>query len=124
MKAGRWEGVFYVHIRRQFLSGWRLSEENTGARLRQIEIDQDRDHLLVDWGRRWRRGGVCLNLTVVGFSCATTFCLGCISWRSKKEVYYSKISLFSYVPLFSLVNIKCVYSKLLLDTQTSGKCSE
>ena len=40
------------------MSGWRLSEGDIGARLRQIEIDQERDHLLVDRGQRWGRGAV------------------------------------------------------------------
>ena len=54
MNPGDW--VRRRILRGQFLSGWRLSEGNTGARLRQIEIDQERDHLLVDSGQSWRRG--------------------------------------------------------------------
>ena len=42
MNPGDWVGRRI--LRGQFLSG--LSEGNTGARLRQIEIDQERDHLL------------------------------------------------------------------------------
>ena len=58
MNPGDWVGRRILCIGGQFLSGWRLSEGNIGARLRQIEIDQERDHLLVDRGQRWGRGAV------------------------------------------------------------------
>ena len=56
MTPGEWAGRRILRIWGQFLSGWRLSEGNIDARLRQIEIDQERDHLLVDRGQSWRRG--------------------------------------------------------------------
>ena len=56
MNPGDWLGRRILRNWRQFLSGWRLSEGNIDARLRQIEIDQERDHLLVDRGQSWRRG--------------------------------------------------------------------
>ena len=56
MNPGEWVGRRILRIWGQFLSGWRLSEGNIDARLRQIEIDQERDHLLVDRGQSWRRG--------------------------------------------------------------------
>ena len=97
MNPGDWVGRRILCIGGQFLSGWRLSEGNIGARLRQIEIDQERDHLLVDRGQRWGRGQCLSEINGWrGLLCPNPApsCLGCISWRSKKEVYYCKMSLF------------------------------
>ena len=47
MNPSDWMGRRILRIGGQFLSGWTLSEGNIDARLRQIEIDQERDHLLV-----------------------------------------------------------------------------
>ena len=61
MNPGDWVGRRILRIGRQFLPGWRLSEGNIGVRLRQVAIDHERVHLLVDRGQGWGRGGECLS---------------------------------------------------------------